>query len=225
VGGGCVRSAPLEAGLVEIRLPGEYLALRQHVGLAAKAADPLDTPQEVGPVLRLDALQLFGGWAVRDELRQLLVQLLLHGAQVSARLRRGVDPHLAADLPRVDEGRHVGRDAIVVHEPLVQPRRLAGREHVGHQIEIVGVRAAPLGDVPDFVDPRLWDAVLEDLSVRPAAFGRPRALFDDRRAGGDGAEVPLHLLAYRLGVHVAGNDEHGVCGPVVGAEPVLHVVQ
>src|SRR6267378_3621795 len=202
----------------------EYLVPRQHVGLAAEAADPLDAADEVRTRLRLDPTQLTGGRTCLDEARELCVDRPLHTREIAARLRRGANHELPADLPEINVCVHVGGDLVVVDEPLVEPGRLPCREHVGHEIEIIGVGRPVLRDVPLFVDPRLRHAVLHDLPVRPGAPRDPRRLLGDWRRRGNVAEEPLDFLARRLGRDVAGQDDHGVVRAVVGTEPLLHVL-
>src|SRR6185503_3805330 len=89
------------------------LVAREHVGLAAESADALDAAHEVGAPLRLDAAQLARGRAGLDEARQLLIDRPLHLREIAARLRGRANHQLAADLPQVHVGDHVGRDLLV----------------------------------------------------------------------------------------------------------------
>src|SRR2546422_2753498 len=74
----------------------ESLVPRQHVGLAAEAADALDAADEARARLRLDATQLTGGRTRLDEPRQLLVDRPLHAGEIAARLRGCANHELPA---------------------------------------------------------------------------------------------------------------------------------
>ena len=75
-----------------------------------------------------------------------------------------------------------------------------------------------------FVDPRLRHAILHDLAVRAGALRDPDVLLRDRRRRGNVAEVLLDFLPRRFRRDVAGQHDDRVVGAVIGAEPLLHVL-
>ena len=102
------------------------------------------------------------------------------GVRARAHLRHDVE--LARDLAGVERRRDARRDLLVIHQPLVEPRRLAGREHVGREAEQVGVGRTPLRHVPHHVDPRLRHAVLHDLALFAGPLGNPGLVLGDGRS-------------------------------------------
>ena len=201
------------------------VALGQHVALAAEAADALDAADEAGARGGLDAVELRLRGALLQEPRELLVDGGLDRREVAAGAGRGDDVELAADLAAGDVRGDVRGDLVAVDEALVEPRGLAVREHVGGDGEEVVVRRADLGDVPHALDPGLRDAVLGDLAAVGVHRRHPPLEGGHGRAGLDVAEVALDLLQRDLWRDVARDDEDGVVGAVVAAEPVLHVLQ
>jgi len=119
---------------------GKHLVPGQHVGLAAEATDALDAANEVRARLRLDATQLAGGGTALEEARQLLIDRALDPGEIAARLGGRANHELPADLAEIDVRNHVRGDLFVIHEPLIESRGLPRGEHVGHQVEIIGVR-------------------------------------------------------------------------------------
>jgi hypothetical protein len=94
--------------LVRRGVAAQHLAARQHVALAAEAADALGAAHEAGAVLRLHARQLLRRRAVAHEAGELVVHGALHGREVAARLGGGGRDELAADLARCSAGWAVG---------------------------------------------------------------------------------------------------------------------
>src|SRR5436189_2978857 len=171
----------LPGDLVVVGVAGVDLVHRQYVGLAAEPADPLDPANEAGAILGLDAPQLARRRARAEELRELLIDRALDAGQVAARLCGPAYPEAAPDLAQVHVGSDIGRDLLVVHEPLVEPRSRPRRQHIAHEIEIVAVRGTELRDIPLPIDARLRHAVLHDLPVRAGAFGDPHVLLGNGR--------------------------------------------
>jgi len=58
---------PAQPHLVEIGPAGENLALRQDVRLPSESTDPLDSPDEAGPVLCFHPAQLRGSRPARQQ--------------------------------------------------------------------------------------------------------------------------------------------------------------
>ena len=174
---------------------------------------------------RLRALELRRRGAGRDEARELLVEGLLHRLQVAARLRVGEEPELARDLAVVDERLHARRAAILVNQPVVEPRGLPAGEDVEGEAEVRDVLRPIRRNVVHLDEPRLRHVVLHNLPMLALHLRDPRLVLHDGRPGRDVAEVPLHALADVIGAHVAGDDERRVRRAVVRAEPVLHVLQ
>ena len=214
-----------QACLVEVRTAAPDRALRQDVGLAAEAADPLDAAHEAGQPLDARAIELVRRDAVLQQPGELLVDRLLHLCQLAAGPCRGLDHEGAADLGSALERRDVGRDLLVVDQPLVQARALARGEHTRNEVELVVLGRAPLRRVPHLVDARLRHAILEQLALHARALRDPGLVPGERRPWRDVAEVALDLRL-RLGRRdVARHHQHRVGRPVVGAEPLLHVVE
>ncbi len=219
------RRLPLGDLLVDLRIADEHLPAGEHVGLSAEAADTLEPPDEGCARLRLHAVELGGRGAGRQELAKLLVERALDRRELRSRLRRGPQQELRSDLAHVGEADHIGGDAILVHEPLVETRRLAVGERVERELEERHVARAPRRHVPHLVETRLRHAVLHRLPVLSLELGDPRLLRRYRRTRRDVAEVALDPRPNVLGLHVAGNDERRVGRTVVAAEPVLHIVE
>ena len=115
--------ATLEAAPVRIRAPAQDLALGEHVGLAAEAADLFDAAQEAGALLRLHALQLRARGAVRDEAGDLLVERPLERGEILARLRRHLDDEESADLAQPRIRLDLRCDLLLAHEPPIAAAR------------------------------------------------------------------------------------------------------
>ncbi len=116
----------------------------------------------------------------------------------------------------------------VVHQPLVEPARLAPREHARRQVELSVAAAEARRRRPGQVHPRQLDPCddVERLDARERDGRRvvPGLAVGDR-PGGDRAKV---LLGHgeRCGrVDVPRDDERGVVGDVPGAEEGLDVVE
>src|SRR5690606_40986250 len=88
------------------------LALGQHVGLAAEAADALDATDEAGPHRGPRTRELVLARALRHQPRDLLVDRGFHPRRIDPVLDRGHDVEIRSQLRRA----HRGADA--VHQPL-----------------------------------------------------------------------------------------------------------
>ncbi len=147
-----------------------------------------------------------------QEPRELLVDRLLDRREVAARLGGGLDRRTCSrsraspgrPRRRSRSGRRRRAACTGARSCRTRARARRGREHV-----VVG--GAPLRRVPDLVDPRLRHAVLRASgAASPVRLRDPRLVLRDRRPGRDVAEVLLDLRLHVLGLHVAGDDEHGV---------------
>ena len=126
------------------------------------------------------------------------------------------------------EGADVGRDLVVVDQPLVEPRascRRPARSRPASSSASSG--ASRRRRVPDLVDARLRHAVLRcTWRCAPGALRDPGLVLRDRRPGRDVAEV---LLDPRLHVRRRSTSpaitSTAFERAVVGLEPLLHVVE
>ena len=167
---------PLEPGLVVVRAAGIDLALGQHVRLAAERRRSARSRARSRPGTRSwpAAARRASGPAARNRASSSFTARSTL-ARSPPGLRRGLDHEEPADLAQVHVGGDVGRDLLVVHQPLVQPGRLAGRQQVADQLELLGVGGAPARHVPHLVDPRLRHPVVHDARAGCRSAWRPTA--------------------------------------------------
>ena len=208
---------------VAVRAAEIDLARGEHVGLAAEAADPLDAANEARPLAGLGARELFRRRPRGEEGLEFLFEHRFHLGQVLSRLGGGEDEEHAAELACQDECPDVGRDLVVVDHPPVEAGALANAQDVAGQGEVIDGFVLHRGDVPDLVDPGLRNPVLEDDPARFAAARELDVGLDQRRPGGDVAEVLLDPRLHVLGLDVAGDHQDRVRRAVPGVEPLMHV--
>ena len=118
-------------GCPEVHVVGVQL-----IRLPAEAADGLQAVQEMRFGLCQAPLQLRRRRPFRMEPRQLACDGLFELGERAARRRGRDDLKEAAELARALRRRHLGRDALFVHQAAIQPRRLAAGQHLGHQIQL-----------------------------------------------------------------------------------------
>ncbi len=220
-GGARPAGGPLVAG----RVAAVDLPLRQHVRLAAEAADPLDAADEGSQPGGAGPPQLVGGRPLGEEAGQLLLDGLLDGGGIAAGPDRGHHGEVGAQLGGPLVGHHVGGQLLVVDQPLEEARALARGQHLGRQVEQRVVLRAPRRRVPDQVEARLRHAVLQLQPLLAAPLGHPGHRPLHRRAGRDVAEVLLDARLHVLRLDVAGHHQGGVGRAVPGLEPLLDVVE
>ena len=80
----------------------------------------------------------------------------------SARRRGSDDLKEAPELARPLRRRDLGRDALLVDQAAIQPRRLSAGQHLGHQIQLGVVFGEERRRMPREVEPRQLDAVFEN---------------------------------------------------------------
>ena len=125
-----------ERVLVEVGAAAVDGVLGQDVRFAAEPADLLDAADEPGANLGLGALELGARRAFGEEPRELLVERALDGPQILPFGRRRIDDVGARDLVDHRKRAGVGRDLVLVNEPLVEPRRLAARQHEVGELQV-----------------------------------------------------------------------------------------
>ena len=130
----------LERVLVEVGPAAVHGVLGEDVGLAAEAADLLDAANEAAAHLGLDAIELGSRRPFGEEARELLVERLLYGFEVLTFARGRIDDVRAGDLVDHRERAGVGRDLVLVNEPLIEPRRFAAREDVIGELQSTSIR-------------------------------------------------------------------------------------
>ncbi len=165
---------------------------------------------------------------LRRELLQLLEIGRLDGRDVDARPdRRPADAHRRAADEREREHRDVLGEALVAHEPAVEPAALATGEQLRGEVERVEARVAEHRRAEPDVHPRQRHAVLDGLPDLGADDRRQRHVGQRRdvRVGRDRAEVLLGERAHGRPVAVARDAQDRVVGGVVGGEERLDVVQ
>ena len=208
---------------VAVRAAEIDLAGGEDVGLAAEAADALDAANEARPLAGLGAREFFLRRPRGEEGLEFLFEHGFHLGQVLARLGGGEDEEHAAELAGQDERADVGRDLVVVDHAPVEAGALANAQDVAGQGQVIDGLVLHRGDVPDLVDPGLRNPVLEDDPARFAAARELDVGLDQRRPGGDVAEVLLDPRLHVLGLDVAGDHQDGVRRAVPGVEPLVHV--
>ena len=136
----------------------------------------------------------------------------------------GVREEEARVLDRLDEAARGDGEVILAHEPLVEARRVAGRQHGREHLERGEVGVGRARDVVPGDDH--GHLHLERERVAPRL--RLRRLLDlrarRRRRPRDGPEVLLGELAHLGLVDVAHDDERGVVRLVVGVVELLAVL-
>ncbi|MCG3120209.1 MAG: hypothetical protein ALAOOOJD_02834 [bacterium] len=215
----------VQRGFVIIRGAAINLILRENVGFAAEAADALNAANEARFVLRFDALQFRRGRAFGEKLGQLFVNRLFDFCQIAAGLGRRVNVKLAGDFTRIQIGRDVGGNLLVVHETFIQARNFAQGQYIGGEIQIIVVGRAPLRDVPNFKEPGLRHPILHLLALRAAAFGNPHIVFRNRRTGGNIAEIFFHFRLGGGGIDIAGHDDHRVGRAIISFKPIFDIIE
>src|SRR5262249_43261700 len=150
----------------------------EDVGFAAESTDALDAADEAGDFSGFDALQFFPRRPFGQEAGDFFVNGLLDFRQIAAGFGRGHDAELAADFPIVNVSRDVGGDLLVINQPFVEATRLARNQDVGYEIEIDLVGLAIGGDVPDFVEAGLGDAIGGALAAGASDVGNPIVILD-----------------------------------------------
>ena len=216
---------PCQHPLVVRRIGREHFVPSEDVRLPAETADPLGSADEPRLAIHLGPRELLAHGPALDKPGEFLVERRLDRCQVPTGLRRALEHHLAPDLLRADVGAGAGRDLVLVHEALVESRALARRQHVGGDIQQHRFPRAPLGHVPDLHHPGLRHAVLDRLALLARPPGDPGAVPRDGRASGNAAEVMLDEVAGLSGRDVARDGDDRVRGSVVGAKPLMHVIE
>ncbi len=215
----------LEAAAISVRIAEIGLAGGEDVGFTAKTAYALHAAHERGVGLRLHAPELLLGGSVFEEAQQLFIDRLFDALQIDILARGGDDDELAADLAFIKISRDLGCDLIVVDEAFVETRAAAGREHTSGEAQINCGRIAIRGHVPDFMKPRLRDAILDCFAALAGQLLDPGAQVRDGRPRRDRGEIAAHLFFGFARAHIAGQHEHCVRGRVVRLEPLAHVVE
>src|SRR5690606_14186301 len=183
----------LERSLVVTRASAERGVLGEDLRLAAEAADLLYAADERRLDLGLDPFELAARRSFPHEARDLLLERALDLGEVLAAAHGRVGDVGARDLAVELERADVRRDRVPVDEALIEPRGLAGRQHVVGELQLSRLVALPLGGVPDLVDARLGDAVLQDDAARVERARDPALEAGERRTRRDGAEEVLDL--------------------------------
>ena len=137
----------------------------------------------------------------------------------------GGDEDYAGNLDGEHGSAHVRCGLVFVHQSLVQARVLATTQHGQAELQQVGVLSDPLRRGPGLVDAGLRHAVLQDFPMFGAESRHPGVVTRNRRSGRNVAEVQLGLLARDFRRDVARKDQYGIVGPVIGAEPFLHILE
>ena len=154
--------------------PQQHLPSRQHVGLAAEAADALDAADEPGAYSRLHARELGRRRPVGQERRHLFVERLLDGGEVTAWLGSGPDNELTADLAVVEVRRRRRWRVDRCRPAACRAATSCRRPSTPASIPMCVASAVPNGGhVPDLVDARLRHAVLHLLPVHAVHLRRP----------------------------------------------------
>ena len=215
-----LQRAPIATGVAF-----EHLAGGQHVGLAAEPADPLESLDEPGADRGAGARQLSLGRTLGDEALHFLVDGRLDSRMRHAGLDVGRDAEQPGDLEAAQPGADRVGDPLAIDEPLVEPGRLAAAEDLPDDRQQLRIERAVRRGVPETVQARLGHLVVHDLARALGARRNPGARPVETGAGRDVPEIFLGLLTCRRQVDVAGQHEHDVGRAIVGAEPLMDVVQ
>jgi hypothetical protein len=215
---------PVERRAIAGRIGFVDLAGREHVGLAAKAADAFEPLDESSPDRSLRAFEFHRRRALVEKATQLLLDRCLDPRRIDILLHVGVDAEQARDLERRLTGVDRVGQALAINQPLIQTRSLAAAQDFRHETQVVGVRGAVRRCVPEPLPARLRDLVVQDLAPALGPRRDPDARSRQRRARRDVAEIALHLVPRGRDVDVAGQHEYCIGRPVIRLEPVAHVL-
>ncbi len=133
------RLYPFQGHFIVIRGSTIHFIPYKNIGLAAKAAYPFDASDEPGPVLRFYPFHLVLRWTPLEKRRKFFIKSLFYFRKINALLRSGYDDELSANFAQIHVSRNIRCYLIFIHQSLVQTRIFPYRQHVAHQIEIIGL--------------------------------------------------------------------------------------
>ena len=215
----------LEAIEVGLAVAAEGQALGQDVGAAAEPAQRFDAADEVRERAALRPLQLRGRRPFGEEGPDHGVDLLLDHRRIDAGLEQRLHVEGAGDLAAIGAGVDLRHQVLLVDQPPIEPRALRAAQHAGRQRQQIEIGVAPAGRVIGAIHQRLRHAILGFFTDVALEARDPLLGAAQRRARRDPVEVLLHQLERALGGDVAGQRQHAVVRAVVGAIPLLDVLE